>query len=75
MNDTQTITLQRLLKPDEVSAIIPGKTKRALAVERALRRDTPPWLKIGSRIYYDPADLQRWIEAHRVDPARPEVHK
>jgi hypothetical protein len=42
INDTQTIVSQRLLRPHELSAIIPGKTKRPLAVERALRRDTSP---------------------------------
>ncbi len=73
MSDTQTLNLERLLTPREVQNIIPRKTARALAVERALRRDTPPWLKIGGRIYYHPAHLREWLEAHKIDPARPEA--
>jgi hypothetical protein len=75
MIDNKEASFTRLLRPDEVAKIIPGKSKRSLAVDRCQRRDTPPWIRIGGRIYYEPDDLWRWIEAHKVDPARPEAQR
>jgi len=34
--------------------------------------DSPPFLKIGSRVYYDIRDLDTWIDAHRVEPCNTE---
>lgn len=61
---------RKLIRPRDVKNLIPGKNERTLAVERTLRRDTPPYIKIGRRIYYDLHDLEKWLDAHRVVPAR-----
>lgn len=58
----------KLIKAKYVEKIIPGKTADILAVERSMRRDTPPWIRIGKRIYYDVDALQEWVEKHRVAP-------
>ncbi|MDU8928265.1 MerR family transcriptional regulator [Alisedimentitalea sp. MJ-SS2] len=30
----------------------------------------PPYIKLGRKIIYSGADLNAWVEAHRVDPSR-----
>lgn len=30
----------------------------------------PRYVKHGKRVYYDPVDVVRWIEAHKVTPGR-----
>jgi predicted DNA-binding transcriptional regulator AlpA len=64
---------ERLLRPSQIEKIIPGKTARVLATERCLRRDTPPFIRIGKRIYYRESDLLAWIEQHKVDPTKQEL--
>lgn len=64
---------RRLLKPSEVQNFIPGKSAKSLAVERCQRRDTLPFVRYGKRIYYDLSDLEAWIDAHKVDPAKSEA--
>ncbi len=39
---------------------------RRLVEERRIR-----FLKIGRHVRFDPADVQRWIEAQRVEQANP----
>ncbi|WP_445191225.1 helix-turn-helix domain-containing protein [Sphingomonas sp. Tas61C01] len=35
---------------------------------RCYKRPSPPFTRIGSRIYYLEADVTAWIAAQRVDP-------
>jgi hypothetical protein len=56
------------LLPDEVALLLRKPNKKALAVDRCLRRDHPPYLKLGRRILYRRADVLAWLEAHIVNP-------
>lgn len=56
-----------LLTSAQVAAIR-RKTPQALAMERA-RNEGPPYIQDGGRILYDEDELNRWLAAHRVDPA------
>ena len=42
-------------------------TPQALAVERC-NGQGPKYRKLGSRVYYDWADVTAWVEAHTVTP-------
>lgn len=53
---------------DEVAEFLRKPTAKSLAMDRYLRRDTPPYLKIGRRILYRRSDVLAWLEAHRVMP-------
>jgi hypothetical protein len=57
------------LTPSEVSQLT-RKPVASLAVDRCLRRDHPPFLRIGRKIIYRKTDVLAWLEAHRVDPKR-----
>ena len=50
------------LTPPEVSGII-RKPIKSMAVDRCLRRDHPPYLKIGRKILYRRSDVLAWLEA------------
>lgn len=47
-------------------------TTAALTVERheaaTGHRETPPYLKIGTRVLYRRVDVERWLAAHLVEP-------
>lgn len=43
------------------------KTPQALVMERQ-RGEGPPYILDGGRILYPADDLDRWLEARRVDP-------
>lgn len=55
-----------LMTGDETAKLL-RTTKQALAAGRCLRRDHPPYLKIGRRVLYSRAAVLAWLEAHRVD--------
>lgn len=56
-------------------AVLLRKPPRGMAVERCLRRDHPPYIKIGRKILYKRADVLAWLEAHVVNaPARGVPH-
>ena len=56
----------RLLTDAEVSAIT-GWAIQTLR-KRRMRREGPPWLKIGSAVRYRLADVEAYLDANRVDP-------
>jgi len=50
----------RLLTPQQVSERI-GVAVETLANRRMTGQHSPPFVRIGARIYYDAADLDRWL--------------
>jgi hypothetical protein len=34
------------------------------------RRRGPPWISVARNIFYDRADIERWLKAQRRDPAK-----
>jgi hypothetical protein len=56
------------LTPNEVGELT-RKPVASLAVDRCLRRDHPPFLKIGRKILYKKSDVLAWLESHRVPKA------
>lgn len=45
-------------------------SKKTLQAWRSARiENQPPFIKLGRRVFYRPADLDRWIEANLVAPA------
>lgn len=57
------------LTPPELAQWI-RKPVASLAVDRCLRRDHPPYVKVGRKVLYRRADVVAWLEAHRVDQKR-----
>jgi nitroreductase len=45
-------------------------SKKTLQAWRSARiENQPPFIKLGRRVFYRPADLEGWIEANLVAPA------
>lgn len=66
--------MQRKLVDEKVAAEYCGLSVFFLRMARYrgyVGKDTPPppYLKLGHTIRYDLADLDRWLEERRVDPA------
>ncbi|HLI30092.1 MAG TPA: helix-turn-helix domain-containing protein [Terriglobia bacterium] len=61
-----------LLTPPEAAELL-RTTKRALAAARCLRRDTPPYLRVGRRVLYRRSDIDAWLAERVVDPRGEEV--
>lgn len=53
-----------LLTADEVAEIL-GVHKQTVSVWRKEKRG-PRYLKIGNRVYYDPQDLDAWLESRKT---------
>lgn len=62
----------RLLTTLEAAQLL-RTTARGLQVARCCRRETPPFIKLGRRVLYRLSDVEKWIAAHVVDPARGEA--
>lgn len=58
-----------LLTPKEAAKFL-RTTTASLATARCLRRGSPPFVKVGKRVLYRRADVERWIEACLVNPTR-----
>lgn len=56
-----------LMTSDETARML-RTTRQALAAQRCMRRDHPPYLKMGRKVLYSRAAVLEWLEAHRVDP-------
>ena len=56
-----------LLDQDAAAAWLGLKNAKTLAAWR-LRRQGPPYVKLGSRVKYRVSDLAKYIEAHLVAP-------
>jgi hypothetical protein len=65
---TDTSISHDYLTPEEVSELTRQPVK-SMAVARCLRRDHPPYLKVGRKILYRRADVLAWLDAHVVSPA------
>lgn len=65
--DNQQPPAHEFLTPREVSDLI-RKPVSSMAVDRCLRHDHPPYLKVGRKIIYKKSDVLAWMEAHRVTP-------
>jgi hypothetical protein len=66
--ETNLVPETEFLLPDEAARLMRKPNKKVLAVERCLRRDHPPYFKIGRKILYRRADVLAWLEAHVVNP-------
>ncbi len=62
------------MKPKEVSELT-RQPVESMAVARSLRRDHPPFLKVGRRILYKRTDVLAWLDAHAVNPTREAAHE
>ena len=55
---------QRRMLPAREAADLSGLSKSTLDKMRVFGGG-PPYLKIGRRVVYDPADLDQWLVSHR----------
>jgi predicted DNA-binding transcriptional regulator AlpA len=55
---------QRRMLPAREAADLSGLSKSTLDKLRVFGGG-PPYLKIGRRVVYDPADLVQWLASHR----------
>lgn len=55
---------ERLLTAAEY-ADFTGRSIQAVAHERC-RGSGPPFIKVGKRVFYDPAVVRQWLAAHQV---------
>jgi excisionase family DNA binding protein len=58
----QDVETNKLLSPDQVADVL-GVSKQTLAVWRCEQRYPLPYVKVGSRVRYRPADLQQFMVA------------
>lgn len=56
-----------LLDPDAVAQVL-GVTRRH--VQRLVSERRIPYLKVGRFVRFDPAELNVWLDRHRVAPER-----
>lgn len=52
----------KLWSPEQVADVL-GVSKQTLAVWRCERRYPLPYIKVGSRVRYRPADVQQFVAA------------
>jgi predicted DNA-binding transcriptional regulator AlpA len=52
--------------PKELARLL-RTTKQALATQRCLRREHPPYVKIGKRILYPRDAVLAWLDSHQVN--------
>jgi excisionase family DNA binding protein len=52
---------EKLWPPEQVAEML-GVSKQTLAVWRCEQRYPLPYLKVGSRVRYRPADVERFVE-------------
>jgi hypothetical protein len=60
-------TGQEWLTEDE-AAVYVGKVPKATLKQWRWLRQGPPYSKVGRRVVYRRTDLDRWIEANRIEP-------
>jgi excisionase family DNA binding protein len=65
-NELRTFHTRKRLRPKEAAEYL-GLTVDTLADYRCRRTVNIPYIKIGSNVLYDTDDLDRFLEAHRVD--------
>ena len=64
---------EQLLRMEDLARLLGDKSVEALRVQRHRNPETlPPAIKIGNRVFFDPADVEEWIDAQRENggPAR-----
>jgi len=67
-----TATCQPDLLTTQQAAEFLGVSPGSLEVWRCTKRYGIPYLKVGSRVRYRRADLERWLESRVVSPTMPE---
>ena len=56
----------RLLRMEDLARLLGDKTVEALRVQRHRNPESlPPAIKIGNRVFFDPRDVEAWIDAKR----------
>ncbi len=51
---------------EDLARLLGDKTVEALRVQRHRNPETlPPAIKIGARVFFDPRDVEEWIDAQR----------
>ncbi len=67
---------EQLLRMEDLARLLGDKTVAALRVQRHRNPETlPPAIKIGNRVFFDPRDVEAWIDSQRENgsPARTAV--
>ena len=59
---------EQLLRMEDLARLLGDKTVEALRVQRHRNPETlPPAIKIGNRVFFDPRDVETWIDSQRED--------
>ena len=57
---------EQLLRMEDLARLLGNKTVEALRVQRHRNPETlPPAIKVGNRVFFDPRDVEAWIDAKR----------
>lgn len=59
--------LRKLISSDQLADDL--QISRTTPPTWRARRSGPPWIKIGRAVFYDPADVEKWLKSRRFDPA------
>ena len=59
--------LRKLISSDQLADDL--RIARTTPPTWRARRSGPPWIKIGRAVFYDPADVEKWLKSRRFDPA------
>ena len=56
----------QLLRMEDLARLLGDKTVEALRVQRHRNPESlPPAIKIGNRVFFDPRDVEAWIDSQR----------
>lgn len=61
-----------MLDTEEAAAFL--RLSAATLISWRSRRQGPPYVKYGGRIFYVEGELASWRDAHKVDPSHPSEH-
>ena len=51
---------------EDLARLLGGKTVEALRVQRHRNPESlPPAIKVGNRVFFDPRDVEEWIDTQR----------
>ncbi len=62
------MAFKQLISSDQLADDL-GLSKTTPPTWRALRKG-PPWIKVGKAVFYDQADVEKWLQSQRRDPAK-----
>jgi len=64
--EDQVTLPEQLLRMEDLARLLGDKSVEALRVQRHRNPETlPPAIKIGKRVFFDPRDVEAWIEERR----------